>query len=91
MTSPIFSWNEEKNKLLQVNRGISFEEVIDAIEEGGLLEIIPNQSKNHEGQNCLVVNVNNYAHIVPYVENEEGIFLKTIYPSRKYKKNLPNK
>lgn len=86
MTNQIFNWNKEKNNILKASRGISFEEVVNAIEERNLLEIIPNQSKNHEGQNCFLVKINDYAYIVPYVENEESIFLKTIYPSRKHKK-----
>ena len=91
MKNPIFSWSEEKNRILKASRNISFEDVITAIQKGDLLEIIPNQSKNHEEQNCFVVGINDYAYIVPYVEDEKGIFLKTIYPSRKYKKLLLKK
>ena len=88
MTTPIFSWNEEKNALLKAERNITFEDILMALQEGNLLEIIPNPSQNHPEQKCLVVNINNYAYLVPYVENNEGIFLKTIYPSRKYSKLL---
>lgn len=91
MNSPIFRWSEEKNKILKDNRNISFEEILVAIQSGDLLEIIPNASKNHPQQDCFIVSINNYAYIVPYVEDEKGIFLKTIYPSRKYKKLLLNK
>jgi hypothetical protein len=91
MNTPIFSWSEEKNKILKENRGISFEEIIVAIQNDGLLEIIPNPSKNHKDQECFIVGINGYAYIVPYVEDESGIFLKTIYQSRKYKKLLLNK
>lgn len=81
----IFNWNEEKNLLLKEIRGVSFEDVVIAIEQGNLIDIVPNTSKNHKDQNCFLVKINNYTHIVPYVENTEGIFLKTIYPSRKHK------
>ena len=88
MKNPIFTWDEEKNKILKESRNVSFEEVISAIQKGDLLEIIPNPSKNHEGQDCFVVAIRNYTYLVPYVEDKQGIFLKTIYPSRKYKKLL---
>jgi hypothetical protein len=91
MKNPIFNWSEEKNKILKENRKISFEDVIVAIQEGDLLEIIPNPSKNHQEQDCFIVSIGNYTYIVPFIENEEGIFLKTIYPSRKYKKIFLNK
>ncbi len=88
MTHPIFSWNEEKNALLKAERNITFEAILMALQEGNLLEIIPNPSQNYPEQKCLVVNINHYAYLVPYIENDEGIFLKTIYPSRKYSKLL---
>jgi hypothetical protein len=31
----------------------------------------------------MVIGVDNYAYLVPYVEDEEEIFLKTIIPSRR--------
>jgi hypothetical protein len=91
MKSSIFSWSEEKNGILKRGRNISFEEIIIAIQKGDLLEIIPNPSNNYKEQECFVVSINNYAYIVPYVENDDGIFLKTIYPSRKYTKVFFNK
>lgn len=91
MSDPIFRWNEEKNRTLKEERNISFEEIIISIQKGGLLEIIPSPSKDHEGQDCFVVEIEDYAYLVPYVEDEKGIFLKTIYPSRKYTKLFLNK
>ena len=91
MTNTVFTWNEEKNEILKTERNISFEDILIALQDGNLLEVIPNPSRNHPEQNCFVVNINNYAYIVPYVETKEGIFLKTIYPSRKYNKLLINK
>lgn len=89
MTNAVFSWNEEKNAILKSERNISFEDIVLALQNGNLIEIIPNPSQNHPDQKCLVVNINNYTYLVPYVENNTGIFLKTIYPSRKHKKLLP--
>lgn len=82
-----FNWNEDKNKWLQRERGISFEQVVFCIENEKLLDIIkhPNQEK-YKGQCFYVVDIDNYALIVPYVESENAIFLKTIFPSRKYTK-----
>lgn len=79
-----FSWNDEKNRLLKIERNISFEEVIFYIEKKQILDILdhPNQEK-YRGQKIFVVNINNYAFLVPFVENDQEIFLKTIIPSRK--------
>ncbi len=83
----IFNWDEDKNRLLKHERGVSFEQVVFCIEKGKLLDIIehPNQEKYKE-QRCYVVDIENYVFIVPYVESEQSIFLKTIFPSRKYTK-----
>ncbi|MBL7159199.1 DUF4258 domain-containing protein [Candidatus Microgenomates bacterium] len=79
-----FDWNEEKNRLLKIEREISFEEVLIAIESGNLLDIIEHPRKQkYPSQKIFVVNVNNYGYLVPFVENEKKIFLKTIIPSRK--------
>jgi uncharacterized DUF497 family protein len=79
-----FSWNEDKNRRLKVERNISFEEVVFYIEKGQLLDIVehPNPEK-YGGQRIFVVEVNDYAYLVPFVESEREIFLKTIIPSRK--------
>ena len=79
-----FDWDEEKNKILIKERSISFEEIKVAVESGGELDTFdhPNQ-KRYPGQKIMVVNINDYAYLVPYVRNEEKVFLKTIIPSRK--------
>lgn len=79
-----FAWNNEKNQRLKVERGISFEEIAFHIEKGDLLEIVehPNPEK-YQGQRVFVVNVEGYAYLVPFVETEYEVFLKTIIPSRK--------
>jgi uncharacterized DUF497 family protein len=80
----LFDWNDEKNELLKKERGVSFEEIVYHITHGGLLNTIehPNQKK-YSGQRIFIVNVEGYACIVPFVETETRIFLKTIIPSRK--------
>ena len=77
-------WSKSKNKLLQSTRQISFEDILFYIEKGFLLDVQehPNQEK-YPNQNIFVVQINNYAYLVPFVENENEIFLKTIIPSRK--------
>lgn len=80
-----FRYNEEKNNFLINTRNISFDDVIFHIGEGKLLDIIdhPNQEK-YIGQKLLIVEIDNYAYVVPYILEKEGnIFLKTIFPSRK--------
>ena len=79
-----FVWNTEKNAEWIDTRGISFERVIFHIERDGLLDVIdhPNQSKYHN-QKMFIVNVSNYAFLVPFVENDSEVFLKTVIPSRK--------
>ena len=79
-----FAWNSEKNAQLIRERGVSFERVVYHIEREGLLDVIkhPNPSK-YPNQRMFIVNVGNYAYLVPFIENDGEIFLKTIIPSRK--------
>lgn len=79
-----FSWNSEKNDSLQRERGVSFEEVVFHIERGNLLDILehPNQER-YPGQRIFVVDIDDYAYLVPFLESEAEVFLKTIIPSRK--------
>ncbi len=76
-------WNEEKNKQLQVERNLSFEAIVVAIEQGKLVDIVPNPSSHHTQQNVLVVEIDHYLVLAPFVEDEEKIFLKTAFRSRK--------
>lgn len=82
------NWNAEKNQLLMSERGISFEDVLFALQSGRLLDdlIHPNDIR-YPNQRMFVVEVDEYAWLVPYVENEEEIFLKSIIPSRKATKH----
>ncbi|MBL0350198.1 MAG: BrnT family toxin [Elusimicrobia bacterium] len=79
-----FSWDPDKNEWLKVHRGVSFEEVVFHIEKDGLLAIAEHHNKaKYPTQQLFVVNIDGYAFLVPFVENEHEIFLKTIIPSRK--------
>ncbi len=85
-----FEWNDDKNLLIKATRGMGFEDAARAILAGKALVTVkhPNQQKYPE-QKIFVVLIKNYCYVVPYVENDEVIFLKTIYPSRKaFKKYL---
>lgn len=77
-------WDEEKNNLLKQSRGISFERVAVQLEQKQVLDVIdhPDQTK-YPGQKVAIVDMDGYAHLVPYVLHKDGIFLKTIIPSRK--------
>ncbi len=79
-----FAWSIDKNESLKRDRGVSFEDVISQIERGGLIATLehPNQQR-YPGQRIFVVELGGYAYLVPFVENEREIFLKTVIPSRK--------
>lgn len=79
-----FRWNSEKNEALKEERGVSFESMVIAVEAGGLLDILahPNERK-YPRQRVLVIARDGYAYLVPFVEDDDYFFLKTVIPSRK--------
>jgi hypothetical protein len=79
-----FRWSAQKDDELKAERGISFEAIVVAIAAGGLLDVVahPNQGK-YSHQRVLVVASDAYVYLVPFVEEDEYLFLKTIIPSRK--------
>ena len=79
-----FSWDDEKNSFLRETRGVSFEDILFHIGKGDLLDVIrhPNMER-YPNQLVMVVNVDGYAYLVPYVKEGGGRFLKTIIPSRR--------
>jgi len=80
-----FDWNLEKSRQLAEQRGVSFERVVSAIEQGGLVDVMehPNQER-YPGQMIYVVDIDRYLHLVPFATGTDGTrFLKTIIPSRK--------
>lgn len=86
-----FEWSEEKNQKLIGERGVSFEQCADIINNNNQLAVIKNKPP-YEHQNVYVLLINNYVHYVPCIESEEKIFLKTIIPNRKgnkYYNKLP--
>jgi hypothetical protein len=81
-----FRWNVAKNLQLKNNRNraVCFEDIVTAIEGGGLLDDVEHvNSIKYPHQRLFIVLYNNYVYAVPYVQDEKGVFLKTIYPSRK--------
>ncbi len=80
----VYAWSSDKNETLINERGISFEEIVLNIQIGNEVDIYdhPNQER-YPGQKISVVIVEDYAYLVPYIETEGEIFLKTIVPSRK--------
>ncbi|MCK5094753.1 MAG: toxin [Spirochaetes bacterium] len=82
------NWDIEKNRILRDTREISFEDILFYIEKGNLLDIIQNpNSKKYTNQHVLVVEIKGYVYCVPYVEYQDEIFLKTVFPSRKLTKH----
>ena len=82
-------WNAEKSLSLKAERGVSFEEVLSAISQGGLITVMDHPNRTKYGhQKMLVVAIQDYAYLVPYVESENEIFLKSIMPSRKATRDL---
>jgi len=78
------NWNSQKNYLLKLERGISFEEIAYAIESGKILGI--EENPGYPNQKLYILEIDNYAVVVPFVETKDEIFLKTAFPSRKYTK-----
>lgn len=77
------NWNSEKNIRLKSERGVSFEEVLAAIAHDALLDVLQHPNKRqYPNQRIFVVRIRGYAYLVPFVEADEEIFLKTIIPSR---------
>ena len=79
-----FSWSTSKNERLKMERQISFDEIVAAIEEGGVLDILAHANvTRYPNQRLLVVLFAGYVYLVPFVEEAEYYFLKTVIPSRK--------
>ena len=89
-----YAWNPEKNEWLRKERSVSFEDVVFHIEAGDAMDIFEHQNQaKYPGQKVIVVRVEDYVYLVPFVESDEEVFLKTIIPSRgatkKYLGGLP--
>ena len=87
-----FRWNHDKNEQLKTERNISFEEVVLAIEVGGLLDVLRHSNPGrYPKQRVFVVAIEQYAYLVPFVEEADYYFLKTIIPSRKATRDYLNR
>ncbi len=83
------TWNEEKNQLLQIQRGISFEMIEEKIVQKDILDIRDHPNKvKYPNQKILIMELNGYIYFVPFVEDEYKYFLKSIIPSRKLNKEF---
>jgi len=86
----VLDWNIEKNKQLKQERGLCFEDVEVALSTGGFIDDQPHPNQElYPNQRLLIVLINDYPCVVPYVRDKNKLFLKTIYPSRKLKSLLP--
>jgi len=83
----VFAWDPEKNRKLIKERGVSFEAVVLQIEAGQVIAVVPGKGRcRHQKQ--FVLELNNYVYVVPFVEDLERVFLKTIIPSRRLTKRF---
>lgn len=87
-----FDWDKKKNNWLKETRGICFDDVINILENEEFLDIVdhPN-TKRYPNQRFFVVILENYAYLIPFVEDDEKYFLKTLIPSRKATKEYLKK
>ena len=91
-TPKIYNWNVEKNQWLIQQRGISFERIVFEISMGNEVAVVMHPNQNtYPGQLISMVKVDDYVYLVPFVETESEIFLKTIIPSRKVTRQIRSK
>jgi uncharacterized DUF497 family protein len=86
------NWNSDKNIALKAERGISFEEVLVAISQGALLDVVEHSNEEkYPNQRIFIIQIRNYAYLIPFVETDGEIFLKTVIPSRSATKKYISK
>jgi uncharacterized DUF497 family protein len=84
-----FRWSAEKGEQLIRDRGVGFEQIVVAVESGGLLDVVVHPNiRQYPRQRILIVAHEGYAYLVPFVEEENYLFLKTVIPSRKATRDL---
>jgi uncharacterized DUF497 family protein len=83
----VFDWDNEKNKKLIRERKISFEAIVSLIESGNIIATVTGKGR-YAHQKQFIVEMNKYIYVVPFVEDDQKIFLKTIIPSRKLTKKF---
>ncbi len=80
-------WSDEKNEILKKRRNVSFEDVENAIMNDQILDILPHHNPDkYPNQKLMIVSIQRYTYYVPFVMDDDGLFLKNIIPSRKYHK-----
>ena len=81
-----FDYDPDKDELLRSTRGIGFADAIEAIEAGRILLDFehPNRGR-YPGQRMFVLEINGYAHCVPYLDDGRALLLKTVYPDRRFR------
>ena len=80
----VIQWNNDKNEWLKDHRGVCFEQVVILIENEEVLDVIDHHNQDeYGGQKIAIVDIDDYAYLVPYVQSGDEIYLKTIIPSRK--------
>lgn len=87
----VYNFDSEKNKKLIISRGISFEEIIFILETKGPLYIVDHYNNKYSHQKIYLIEIKNYIYFVPFVEERNKIFLKTIFPHRKATRKYLNK
>jgi uncharacterized DUF497 family protein len=87
-----FRWDPTKSKALRERHGLGFEQVVVAIESGAVLATMPHPNLvRYPRQKIAIVRIDDYAFLVPFVEDEDHVFLKTIIPSRKATRDFISK
>ena len=82
-----FDWDPAKNEQLKDERGISFEEIALLLGSGHLWAVTDHwNQRKYPKQRVFLVPVDGYIYAVPFVEEDDVIFLKTAFPSRKLTK-----
>ncbi|MBN2824815.1 MAG: toxin [Campylobacterales bacterium] len=82
-----FVWSEEKNSILKESRNVCFEDVLLSLESGKLLDVVPHFNfERYPNQKLFILEIKDYTYYVPFIEDDEKVFLKNIIPSRKYHK-----
>jgi hypothetical protein len=81
-----YIYDEEKNLKLKKERGVCFDDIILAINKGKILDIIPHHNKKYPNQKILIIEIDDYVYLIPYLEQKDSFILKTVFPSRKFTK-----
>lgn len=89
---PLFKWNDKKNECLRQDRGITFEEVVDHIAQGDLLDTIEHHNPTrYPGQRIFVVSMKGYVYLIPFVEDDETILSQDDHSQSKDEETVRNR